>query len=137
MGRISKKVILEFPRHTWDQPVIYTLHSRHHLMFNILKAKITPKSEGVMILELSGEKEDFDRGIDFLKGLGVRVRYLAADINRDDEKCTHCGACTAICPTQALYIDKGTMEVIFDKEKCIGCEHCISVCPFRAIELRF
>jgi len=106
-------------------------------MFNILKAKITPKSEGIMILELSGEKEDFDKGVEFLKNLGVGVRYLAADITRDDEKCTHCGACTAICPTQALHIDRETMEVLFDKEKCIGCELCISVCPFRAIELKF
>jgi len=135
--KVSKKVILEFPKHTWDQPVIYTLHSKHHLMFNILKAEITPKSEGIMILELSGNKGDFEKGMEFLKELGVRVRYLAADITRDEEKCTHCGACTAICPTQALYIDRETMEVIFDKEKCIGCELCVSVCPFRAIELKF
>ncbi len=135
--KVSKKVILEFPKHTWDQPVIYTLHSKHHLTFNILKAKITPKSEGLMILELSGGREDFERGIDFLKELGVRVRYLAADITRDEEKCTHCGACTAICPTQALYINRDSMEVIFDKEKCIGCELCIPACPFRAIELKF
>ncbi len=135
--RISKKVILEFPEYTWDKPVIYTLHSQHHLMFNILKAQITPKSEGIMILELSGERGNFDKGISFLKEMGVKVRYLAADITRNEEKCTHCGACTAICPTKALHIDRATMQVNFDTEKCIGCELCIPLCPFQAIELKF
>jgi len=90
-----------------------------------------------MILELSGEKEGFEKGIEFLKEMGVKVRFLAADITRDEDKCTHCGACTAVCPTEALFIERETMEVKFDREKCVGCELCIPACPFRAIELKF
>jgi len=131
--KIAKKVVLEFPQHTWDQPIIYALNTKHNLMFNIVKAKITPRQEGVMTLELSGEKEDFDRGIEFLKEIGVRVRFLAGDIDRDEELCTHCGLCTTICPTDALSMNRETMEVVFDKERCVGCELCVPLCPFKAI----
>ncbi len=133
--KFAKKVVLEFPQHTWDQPIIYALHSKHNLMFNIIKAKITPRQEGVMTLELSGEKEDFDKGIEFLKEVGVRVRFLAGDIDRDEELCTHCGLCTTICPTDALSLDRATMKVNFDKERCVGCELCVPLCPFKAINM--
>lgn len=131
--KFSKKVVLEFPQHTWDQPIIYALNTKYDLMFNIIKAKITPRQEGVMTLELSGDKENFDKGIEFLKEVGVRVRFLAGDIERDEELCTHCGLCTVICPTDALSLNRDTMEVSFDKERCVGCELCVPLCPFKAI----
>ncbi len=134
--KIAKKVILKFPKHTWDKPIIYMLHSKHNLMFNILKAKITPNEEGLMVLELIGEEGDFNRGVEFLKETGVGVRFLAADIERDEELCTHCGACTAVCPTEALALDKETMMVVFDKEKCVGCELCVPACPFKALHIK-
>ncbi len=134
--KIAKKVVLTFPKHTWDKPIIYMLHSKHHLMFNILKAKITPNEEGLMVLELIGEDTDFERGIEFLKEVGVGVRLLAADIEKDEELCTHCGACTAICPTGALYLNQDDMKVNFDKEKCVGCELCVPVCPFKALRIK-
>ncbi len=134
--KVAKKVVLTFPKHTWDKPIIYTLHSRHHLMFNILKAKITPNEEGLMVLELIGEEDDFNKGMEFLKEIGVGVRFLAADVERDDEKCTHCGACISVCPTEALKLDRETMMVIFDKEKCVGCELCVPVCPFKALRIK-
>ena len=134
--KIAKKVVLTFPKHTWDKPIIYMLHTKHHLMFNILKAKITPNEEGLMVLELIGEEKDFKKGIDFLKETGVGVRFLAADIEKNEELCTHCGACTAICPTSALVLDKETMMVKFEKEKCVGCELCVPVCPFKALQIK-
>ena len=57
------------------------------------------------------------------------------NIYKDEEICTHCGACTAVCPTEALYIKRPEMQVIFDKEKCSVCELCILTCPSRAIGL--
>jgi len=134
--KVAKKVVLTFPKHTWDKPIIYTLHSRHRLMFNILKAKITPNEQGLMVLELIGEEDDFKKGIEFLKEVGVGVRFLASDIEKNEDLCTHCGACTAICPTGALSIDKKTMKVNFDKEKCVGCELCVPVCPFKALQIK-
>jgi ferredoxin len=86
-----------------------------------------------MVIELSGTKKNYANGIKYLTELGVNIQPLSKDVTRDDEKCTHCGACITVCPTEALYMDKDTMKVIFDSEKCIACELCVKACPPRAM----
>lgn len=127
--------ILRFPKDTSDQPFIYELVKKYDVEFNILKADILPQREGVMILRLKGPKAKVRAGLGFLKSFGVQVERLAASINRDDEKCFQCGACTGICPVGALSIDRKTMAVLFDPEKCTGCSLCVPVCPVRAMEV--
>jgi ferredoxin len=51
-----------------------------------------------------------------------------------DKKCTHCGSCTAVCPTDALSIKRPEMRVVFDQQKCSLCELCITTCPTRAMK---
>ena len=127
--------ILRFPKETSSEPIIYQLVKQYDVEFNILKADILPQREGVMILELKGTKEKVTNGLDYLKSFGVKAERLAAAINRDDEKCFHCGACTGICPVGALFIKRPSMEVIFDAEKCTGCSLCVPICPVRAMEV--
>lgn len=62
----SKKIVIRYTPEIVQQPVIYLLAQKHNLVFNILKARIYPRREGVIVLELSGQKEDFDRGVRFL-----------------------------------------------------------------------
>ena len=69
-----------------------------------------------MVMELSGHRKNFQKGVRYLKGLGVKVESIGQDIRRDEEKCFQCGACTAVCPTGALYIQRPEMEVIFNKD---------------------
>jgi ferredoxin len=134
----SSKIVLNFPKKLIDQPIVYKLIKDFDLKFNILKASITPDAEGIMVLDLDGDKKKIEEGIKYLKDQGVRVEPLSKDIKVDWEKCVQCGACVSICPTSALYIkDKKTMEVAFDPEKCIACELCIRPCPPRAIEVHY
>lgn len=130
---VSKRIVLTFPHDMVDQPVVCKLVKDHDLMFNILQAKITPREEGVMVLELKGKKEDYAEGIKYLKKHGIKVEPLSQDVARDDTKCTHCGACVVVCPTGALFIDTKTRKVIFDAQKCIACELCVKACPPRAM----
>jgi len=132
----SKILSLRFPKKIAHEPIAVNLVRKFDLSFNILKATIYPMKEGLMVLELSGHRKNFQNGVRYLKGLGVRVESLAQDIKRDEQKCFHCGACTAVCTTGALYIHRPDMEVLFDKEKCSGCEWCVSACPARAMEVR-
>jgi len=105
-------------------------------MFNILSARISNRKEGFMVLELSStERSGFNKGIKFLKDHGVEVSSPEQQIFKDEEICTHCGACTAVCPTEALYIKRPEMEVVFNQEKCSVCELCILTCPTRAMGL--
>jgi len=134
---VSKRIVLKFPHKLVDQPIVFKLVKDYDLVFNILQAKITPKEEGLMVLELNGTKENYAQGMKYLASVGVNVQPLSQDVKRDDDLCTHCGACVAICPTEALYTDKTTMKVIFDSDKCIACELCVKACPPRAMIVKF
>ena len=131
----SKKIVIRYTPEVVQQPVIYLLSQKHNLVFNILKARIYPRREGVIVLELSGKKEDFDSGLRFLKEMGLKVESLSKSVSQNCDKCVHCGACTGFCPTGALSFEKKTQKVLFDPEKCNGCELCVSACPVRAMEI--
>ena len=135
---ISRRIVLHFPHRLIDQPIIYLLIKEYDLVFNILLARITPNEEGVMVAELSGEDENYDRGIEYIREQGVIVQLLSQDVNRDERRCSHCGACTTICPTGSLSIpDHKSMEVVFDIEKCVACSLCVAACPSRAMHVSF
>jgi len=132
---ISKKVVLKFPKHLVEQPIIHRVVRDYDLVFNILRAKITSE-EGMLVIELSGER--CEEGISTLKRLGVSVQPLEKDILRDEKRCTHCSACVVHCPTGALHIkDRKTMRVEFDKSKCVLCEACVAICPVKAMSVVF
>lgn len=108
----------------------------YDLLFNILNATILPRKEGVMVLELSGARKNFKEGVNYLKAQGVQVQSASQEVKRNLRKCTHCGACTAVCPTGALAVSRPEMSVDFDQKKCSICELCVPTCPTRAMEVR-
>lgn len=134
---ISKRVVLHFPPRLVEQPIIYKLVKDYNLVLNILKASVTPKEEGLMVLELSGSRQDYDKGIQYLQEAGVKIQSLGQNITRNEARCTHCGACVVICPTGALALDPKTRMVHFYDDKCTACELCVLPCPPRAMEVHF
>lgn len=134
---ISRRLVLHFPPAIIDKPITCQLVKDYGITFNILKANIIPNKEGLLILEVSGKEKDVESALEYLGGLKIQIDPLAQDIKRNDEKCTHCGVCTVFCPTEALAIDRATMEVDYDAGKCIACEACVKVCPTHAIEVYF
>ncbi len=131
----SKKIFLRFGKDIADRPIIYRLARDYDLVINILKANVDQNKEGTMVLEITGDQCDL--GLEYLKSQGVKVTPIAEEVFRNEEKCTSCGACTAICPSGALYIERPSMEVKFDSDKCIVCQICVKVCPVNAMEVRF
>ena len=131
----SKILVLRFPKSEAQSPVVCYLAKNYDLTFTILRATVFPRKEGLMVLELSGAKAKFKEGVKYLEGQGVNVQAADQEIIRDDEKCTQCGACTAVCPTGALCVDRPEMSVSFTKEKCSVCGLCIPTCPVRAMAL--
>ena len=132
----SKMLSLRFPASFVNEPIVVNLVKKFDLSFNILKATIYPRKEGLMVMELTGHRKNFQEGVRYLKGLGIKVESIGQDIRRDEEKCFQCGACTAVCPTGALWIRRPAMEVIFDKDRCSACEMCVVACPARAMEVK-
>ncbi len=134
---VSKKIVLRFPRRLVDRPIICRLVKDFDLEYNVLKASITPEEEGLLVLELTGERKEYDKGVKYLIKTGVQIESLSQDVTRNEEICTHCGACITLCPTDAFQVDPVTRRVSFLNDKCIVCGICIKACPPRAMEVHF
>ena len=134
---MTRIYLLRYPKETSNQPIIYHLVQQYEVEFNILKADIRPQRDGIMVLELKGQKEKVVDALDYLKSLGVKAERLAGKVHRDESKCFQCGACTGICPVGALYIQRPSMEVIFEAEKCTACGLCVAGCPVRSMNISF
>ncbi|MHB8126663.1 MAG: NIL domain-containing protein [Desulfitobacteriaceae bacterium] len=128
-----KRIVLHFSAETSDKPMIYRLVKDFDLVVNIVKANVNPQKEGTMVLEVKGEQSK--QGLDYLRQIGVIIEDLDREIVRNEEKCVMCGACTAICPTGALNLERPSMEVRFNGDECVLCELCVKICPVRAMEV--
>ena len=134
---VSKKIVLHFPVRIADRAIVYHLIKDYDLELNIMKASIIPDAEGLMVIELRGEQEDYDKGVKYLTETGVHIQSLGQNVLRNEEKCTHCGACVTVCPTKAFKLDLDSRLISFDAGKCIACGLCLKACPPRAMELHF
>lgn len=47
------------------------------------------------------------------------------------EKCTKCGNCISVCPSEA--ITEGSERCVIDSDKCVDCGLCAGECPVSAI----
>jgi ferredoxin len=129
--------VLHFDSTNYDKPIVYRLIRDYDLVFNILKAVILPKQESYLVMEIDGDARQLELGLQYLQEQGVRVDSVTKNVHRNEERCTHCGACTAICPTGALSIERPSMLVRFDPDKCSACGLCVAACPPRAMEVTF
>ena len=73
MDMYSKTLSLRFPPNIVNKPIAVKLVKDFDLSFNILKATIYPRKEGLMVLELTGSRKNYQRGIRYLKSLGMKV----------------------------------------------------------------
>jgi ferredoxin len=135
-GISTRNIILHYPRKLIEQPVISNLVKQYDLTINISRARIGQDEEGIMVVEISGSSDNLKAGLQYLKDIGVTFKPVSKIIKRIEDRCTHCSACTVVCPSEALVIvDRRGMEVRFIEEKCTGCGLCIPACPYKAMEM--
>lgn len=58
-------------------------------------------------------------------------------LQKNEEKCTKCGVCKRVCPTQAYAVfDQKGGDVT--ESRCILCARCVELCPYEdALEIKF
>lgn len=61
------------------EPVIYQLGRNFEIVTNIRRADVT-KDQGWVLLEVSGEPDELDRGVQFLESSGVKVEPAEGDL---------------------------------------------------------
>ena len=101
----------------------------HDISFNILKFSLG--TNGVSLL-LDIPEGKIKMITESLENNQIIVNQKGR-ILIDDEKCTHCGGCVSLCPTEALSLDKNA-KLVYTEDKCIGCLLCLDSCPRNAIE---
>lgn len=77
------------------------------------------------------------------------IPFLVYELNELKERkyrCTACGICSKVCPTQCIWIKRKKDEVtgkpvtqseefFIDIDKCMNCGSCAEFCPFDAIKM--
>lgn len=130
---MKKRVTLTFPKRTIHLPVTYRLAKDFNVAANIIRAQVAPNQVGKLVLELSGDIDELEAAIDWMRSQGVTVSLASREILISEESCVHCGLCTGVCPTEALTLDPNSFKLMFSRSKCVVCEQCIPTCPVQAI----
>ena len=99
---------------------------------NIIRAAVAPNQIGKLVLELSGDIDQLDAAIEWMRSQNISVSLALGEILIDQDTCVDCGLCTGVCPTEALTLNPD-FRLTFTRSRCIVCEQCVSTCPVQAI----
>ncbi|MCA1992056.1 MAG: 4Fe-4S binding protein [Coleofasciculus sp. S288] len=130
---MKKRVTLTFPKRTVQMPVTYRLAKDFNVAANIIRAQVAPNQIGKLVVELSGDIDELDAAIEWMRSQDIHVSLVSREILIDEDSCVNCGLCTGVCPTEALTLDRQTFKLNFTRSRCIVCEQCIPTCPVQAI----
>ncbi len=130
---MKKRITLTIPRRTTQMPLTYRLARDFNVASNIIRAQVAPNQMGTLVVELSGDIDQLDEAIEWMRSIDIHVSLASQEVVVDEDLCVHCGLCTGVCPTQALSLDLQTFKLTFTRSRCIVCEQCIPVCPVQAI----
>ena len=75
----SKRVRFTFPTQLITEPVIYQLGQKFKIITNIRRADVR-EDMGWVVLELEGEEDEIQSGIEWVSATGVRVDPVGGDV---------------------------------------------------------
>ncbi|MGF1577539.1 MAG: NIL domain-containing protein [Cyanophyceae cyanobacterium] len=132
---MRKRVTLVFPRNLVSLPLTYRLAKDFDVAANILRARVDPEEVGTLVVELSGDIDQVEASLEWIRLQGIEVYERQRQIQIDPQLCVDCGLCTGVCPTEALRIQPPLWRLEFLANRCVMCEQCIPVCPTQAISV--
>ena len=75
----KRRAKFTFPTDLITEPVIFDLGHRFQVVTNIRRADVR-EDVGWVILELEGEEEEIERGLDWVTSMGVRIDPVSGDV---------------------------------------------------------
>jgi L-aspartate semialdehyde sulfurtransferase ferredoxin len=73
------RVRLTFPPELITEPVIYKVGRLHNVVTNIRRANVTAET-GWVVLEITGEPDELERAVDYLRNIRVQVEPVEGDL---------------------------------------------------------
>lgn len=67
------RVQLDYPLERVREPIIYHLVTDYKLIPDIRRANIDVHTGGMLVLEIQGDPDDIEAGLEFLRRLGITV----------------------------------------------------------------
>ena len=74
-----RRVKFTFPQQMITEPVIYQLGKKFQIVTNIRRADVR-EDMGWVVLELEGEEDEIDSGLEWVTSTGVRVDPVGGDV---------------------------------------------------------
>ncbi len=74
-----RRIKLTFPQDLITEPLIYLLGKNFEIVTNIRRADVR-ESMGWVVLELDGQDQDIERGMQWITESGVRVDPVSGDV---------------------------------------------------------
>jgi len=131
----KRKFLLGFSPDLVNEAIVYRLVKDYDLKINILRAEVREQG-GRLLMEVEGKAGNIKEAVRYLNEARVEVQELATYVEKNEERCTHCGMCLSICPVEALTVEMPSWRVRYDAERCIACGMCIDACPPGAMKFR-
>ncbi|MCF8076304.1 MAG: nitroreductase family protein [Desulfotignum sp.] len=65
------------------------------------------------------------------------MNLTSAFVNIDPDRCTGCGTCVLVCPSDIISLENRTAHAAPDTDmaRCLQCGHCMAACPEKAIDI--
>ena len=134
----SRTLVLRFSQDIVDQPIITNLVRDYGLTFNIPKAAIFPRKEGMLVMELRGSAEEYfrQRGPIILSGWASRWSRSARGFAGTKRGAVSAGR---VRPSARRGAPRSQTAdgCRVESERCSACELCVKTCPVRAMIVTF
>ncbi|MBT3363845.1 MAG: FeS-binding protein [Chloroflexi bacterium] len=75
----KRQVMFTFPQKLIKEPIIYDLGIKYSIITNVRRADVS-ENKGWVMLELEGEENNIDKGLEWVESTGVRVDPVLGNI---------------------------------------------------------
>lgn len=135
---MKSKYVLSYSSTTASEPILWKLVKDYNILINILRASINPGQEGTMLVELSAAEDGkLEKALEWLGSIGVSCLNVSKKLSWKEDDCIHCGACSGVCFSGAIQLDRETWKIQVDWDKCVACGNCVKACPMGCYLLDF
>jgi ferredoxin len=135
---MKAKYVFGYAADTVSEPILWRLVKDFDIKVNIIRAEVSPGQEGNLLVEMeTADSEKLDSAIAWIESIGVSCVPVSKRLTWNEQTCVDCGACSGVCFSGALALDRQSWRLTVDREKCNACGLCVTACPFACFALDF
>ena len=135
---MNGKFVLVYSSDTVSEPILWKLVKDFDLRVNILRASVSPGQEGNLLVDLETDREDkLASALVWLESIGVSCVGVSKRLSWDADRCVDCGACSGVCFSGSITMDRSDWKLQVDRDRCTACGNCVKACPFGCFLLDF